>query len=888
MPLSLKPKQGSTLLTHAFKAEQSPLNYTFEVKIEDTTTELRITFSAINNIYLLNLEVSTENLTNSFNGIIYNFIPDDSQTWDLNLDPDNEKITFKPRGENPEQIQEKYTIILGDITLIKDPPTFRIHCKSTTSNNPDGSNPQYDEYTSAEIDKTSKVKIGNFQAKVNGISASNAYPGDPIVLYWEAYNTSQVENLTMHLEWYDNLSKKEYKEDVTSCITTTGKYKYPNTQDKFILMNFNEDQIFTLRFDYTNVTTTDSFNVLQHVIDCKEFKIDNFYSDMTLARYNDPIKLNWEILMSDKDKEKLLSSLTLTDLSKGIESNLGVKDNVYIANMGEQVAIYTLTANYLNNGNKYKVEKECKIGLIPSIISLEVNCELALIKSIFFSYRVTTNTPACSFYCEDKFNKYKFKKLKLPADEFIYEVDDYPCQFVIKAYADDRQSYAPDAYICSLNAESKTIKVGEDPWDVAVGSLGSNYEQVAYVVNHNSNTLSTILLYKDYKQLDPIKLGQGPCRIALGSDDSRYIYVANEGEGSDNIVIIDKYSGSTKGINIGFGVWYIAISKDDKYVFAVDKPNNNLSIIELPNGGLVKNIAVGQNPCGIAISQNNQYAFVSNGGNNNVSVIALDTFNWIKKISVGDWPGAIAVSPDNRFVFVVNENSNDISVISINNLDCIKNIAVGQWPCGIAISLNSKYVCVANRSSNDISIIDISSLDRLKNIYIGDQPCGIAISPDNRYICVTKQRTGEVLIFSSSIEKERYPQQQSNQILLTTESHGINQVLLTESARIQSQKPSIIHNAEIEQLLLEVLQKDKDKGDVAYLNAKNSLENRNEGEASKYFREAKEHYKNILFAYKAGSISDSMHKSKLVDIKKIEQRLTKIKDRKNLLKNVHK
>ena len=115
-------------------------------------------------------------------------------------------------------------------------------------------------------------------------------------------------------------------------------------------------------------------------------------------------------------------------------------------------------------------------------------------------------------------------------------------------------------------------------------------------------------------------------------------------------------------------------------------------------------------------------------------------------------------------------------------------------------------------------------------------------------------------------------QEMTNNVPKSKKSSNLGQIKSQQAFKWQHSK-----DKNIIKILLNTLQEDKDKADTAYLSAKNSLDNRNEGAASKYLREAKEHYKNILFRYKAGSISDSMCECTLVDIEKIENRLSKIK-----------
>lgn len=137
----------------------------------------------------------------------------------------------------------------------------------------------------------------------------------------------------------------------------------------------------------------------------------------------------------------------------------------------------------------------------------------------------------------------------------------------------------------------------------------------------------------------------------------------------------------------------IAITSDDRFVWAVNPDNDSVSVFEVGGGVNLK----------------------------------------IAEIPVGDGPRCVAITPDDRRAYVTNAVSGTVSVIDASDLKVIKTIKVGTEPFGCALNPNGQKLYVANFSSDNISIINTSSNKVQKTIEnVGPKPAGIAITADHK------------------------------------------------------------------------------------------------------------------------------------------------------------
>src|SRR5262245_3803703 len=145
----------------------------------------------------------------------------------------------------------------------------------------------------------------------------------------------------------------------------------------------------------------------------------------------------------------------------------------------------------------------------------------------------------------------------------------------------------------------------------------------------------------------------------------------------------------------------IAITPNDGFVWAVNRDNNSVTVINV-NGDLnqkVAEIVTGAEPRCVAITPNGLKVYVTNMVAGTVAVINAATGQLVRVIPVGTEPFGCAVTPNGAKLYVSNFSSDTVSVINTTTDTVIKTIALpsaNPKPRGIAITADGAKVYVTS------------------------------------------------------------------------------------------------------------------------------------------------------------------------------------------------
>jgi YVTN family beta-propeller protein len=186
-----------------------------------------------------------------------------------------------------------------------------------------------------------------------------------------------------------------------------------------------------------------------------------------------------------------------------------------------------------------------------------------------------------------------------------------------------------------------------------------------------------------------VRVGLGPHNVYTSTDGKR-IYSGQIHQ--DNVSIVDTATQEViKQIPMGEKVRPIAFTKDEKTMYVqlsrlhgfvvVDMATEQKQKIELPPLKKPYPVAWPYNVVhGIAVSPDDKLLFADSALDNFVAAYTIPDHKLQAVIPVGDNPNWLSFSADGRLLYVSNRGDNNVSVISVKDLKEVTRIPVGQGP----------------------------------------------------------------------------------------------------------------------------------------------------------------------------------------------------------------
>jgi len=242
------------------------------------------------------------------------------------------------------------------------------------------------------------------------------------------------------------------------------------------------------------------------------------------------------------------------------------------------------------------------------------------------------------------------------------------------------------------------------------------------------------------------------------SNDGRRVYVSG---GSDDVVRVFRV-GVTRLIEDGDVsvkpegetatqfVAQLAVSPDDRWLYAALMKGNGVAVVDIQQRKLVRKLSVQGSPYGVAVSPDGSLLAVSRWGMASVELFDTSTWQSVAQIPTGTHPNEMTFSPDGKRLFVACANNNRVTVVDVARRKAAEQINValsprapaGSTPNSVALSPDGKRLYVANADNYSVAVVDVSREESrvLGFIPAGWYPVGVRIAPDNSTIYVLNSK----------------------------------------------------------------------------------------------------------------------------------------------------
>ena len=286
----------------------------------------------------------------------------------------------------------------------------------------------------------------------------------------------------------------------------------------------------------------------------------------------------------------------------------------------------------------------------------------------------------------------------------------------------------------------KHVGVVGGPHEVAVSPDGAR----AVVTNYrkpgegSQKTLSLISL-PDGAVLETIDLGEyhAPHDVHWANDHQVVCTV----EDNQALLLVDVESGEIERVyETGKdGSHMLALSPDGQRLFSSNISGvGSVSVFDFDSGEKIKDIETGKECEGIGVSPDGRWVWAGNRAEDTVSIIDAQSLELVKTLATPGFPYRVEFTPNGRYALVPHAVSGTLMVGDVAGQRVIKHIPLGlthvEEPstAGVFPHPDNVHAFVTVRNDNSVLVLNLETGKTLARVEVQSNPDGVAWSPVQR------------------------------------------------------------------------------------------------------------------------------------------------------------
>jgi YVTN family beta-propeller protein len=172
----------------------------------------------------------------------------------------------------------------------------------------------------------------------------------------------------------------------------------------------------------------------------------------------------------------------------------------------------------------------------------------------------------------------------------------------------------------------------------------------------------------------------------------------------------------------------LAITPDDKFIYATSEIDGSVPVIDLTKGEMARMIMSGNSPEGITVTPDGKEVWVANRVSQTLAVIDVATHHRVSLVQCVGNPMHIYFTNDGSQAIVTLGVADRLAIFDRAKRVELARFEVGDFPIEMAFGDTDKIGYVTNGEGGDISVVDIPGHKVIRRIACGAQPEGIAYS----------------------------------------------------------------------------------------------------------------------------------------------------------------
>jgi YVTN family beta-propeller protein len=165
----------------------------------------------------------------------------------------------------------------------------------------------------------------------------------------------------------------------------------------------------------------------------------------------------------------------------------------------------------------------------------------------------------------------------------------------------------------------------------------------------------------------------------------------------------------------------------------------SVTIFDFKTGEKLETVITGKECEGVGISPDGKTIWAGNRAEDTISVIDMATRKVIKKIESKGFPYRVQFTPNGKWALIPHAQSGELVVCDVEKMEVVRRIKLGAdgvklpvenaSPAGVWPYKDSNFALVTVRNDNSVVIVDLHDGETLGRIEVQKSPDGVSMKP---------------------------------------------------------------------------------------------------------------------------------------------------------------
>lgn len=220
--------------------------------------------------------------------------------------------------------------------------------------------------------------------------------------------------------------------------------------------------------------------------------------------------------------------------------------------------------------------------------------------------------------------------------------------------------------------------------------------------------------------------------------DATHVVVTSEA--NQALLLVNITSGAIERVfRTDAGVSHmLALSTDRTRLYCSNMRDGSVSAFDFKTGAKIKDVKTGKECEGVGVTPDGRWVWAGNRGEDTISIIDTRTLEVVKRIPSPGFPYRVQFTRDGKFALVPHAQASALVVASVATQSIVKSIKLGLTKvaepstAGVFPHPDNRHAFVTVRNDNSLLVIDLETGETLGRVEVQNSPDGVTYSPVQR------------------------------------------------------------------------------------------------------------------------------------------------------------